>query len=146
MYLLGKIASDAQKARFLEPLLAGESRSAFFMTEPAAEGGAGSDPSMMQTRAMPDGEYWLINGRKAFITGAVGAKVGIIMARTNPDDEKMAATLFLVELPHPSVKIERVLDTIDGSMAGGHAVVLIENLRVHQVAHVSQFIPGSSVA
>jgi acyl-CoA dehydrogenase len=132
MYLLGKIASDAQKARFLEPLLAGESRSAFFMTEPAAEGGAGSDPSMMQTRAVPDGEYWLVNGRKAFITGAVGAKVGIIMARTNPDDEKMAATLFLVELPHPSIKIERVLETIDGSMAGGHAVVRIENLRVHQ--------------
>jgi acyl-CoA dehydrogenase len=49
MYLLGKVASPEQRRRFLDPLVAGEVRSAFFMTEPAAEGGAGSDPSMMQT-------------------------------------------------------------------------------------------------
>jgi len=50
MFLLGKIASSEQKARFLAPLIAGDARSAFFMTEPAEEGGAGSDPSMMQPR------------------------------------------------------------------------------------------------
>jgi acyl-CoA dehydrogenase len=129
MYLIGKIGSAAQKARFLTPLLRGEARSAFFMTEPAAEGGAGSDPSMMQTTAVQEGAHWIISGRKAFITGAVGAKVGIVMARTGREP-KIAATMFLVDLPHPAIRVERVLDTIDGSMPGGHAVLTIDQLRV----------------
>jgi acyl-CoA dehydrogenase len=126
---LGKVGSAAQKARFLAPLVRGQARSAFFMTEPAADGGAGSDPSMMQTQAVKDGEHWLINGRKAFITGAVGAQVGIVMARTRAEP-KVAATMFLVDLPHPAIRIERVLDTIDSATPGGHAVVAIDQLRV----------------
>ena len=129
MYLIGKVGTAAQKARFLEPMIAGTARSAFFMTEPASEGGAGSDPSMMQTTATLDGNHWVINGRKAFITGADGAKVGIVMAKTGTP-EKMAATMFLVPLPDPAIRIERILDTIDNSMPGGHAVVVIDNLRV----------------
>ena len=74
MYLLGKVGSAEQKARFLEPLVSGQARSAFFMTEPADEGGAGSDPSMMQTTCRLDGNHWVINGRKKFITGAEGAQ------------------------------------------------------------------------
>jgi acyl-CoA dehydrogenase len=127
MYLLGKVATPEQKARFLKPMIEGRVRSAFFMTEPAEEDGAGSDPSMMKTTARPDGEYWLINGRKKFITGAQGAGVGIVMAKS---DE--GATMFLVELPDESLRIERLLDTIDGSMSGGHAVVMIDNLRAHR--------------
>jgi acyl-CoA dehydrogenase len=129
MYLIGKVGTAAQKAHFLAPLVRGEARSAFFMTEPAADGGAGSDPSMMQTSAVRHGEHWVIRGRKAFITGAVGAKVGIVMARTSTEP-KVAATMFLVDLPHPAVRIERVLDTIDGAMPGGHALVTLEDLRV----------------
>jgi acyl-CoA dehydrogenase len=125
MYLLGKVGTPEQKRRFLAPLLAGDVRSAFFMTEPAAEGGAGSDPSMMQTTAVFDGSHWVINGRKAFITGADGARVGIVMAKS-PD----GACMFLVALPDPAIRIERVLNTIDSSMPGGHSVVRIENLRV----------------
>jgi acyl-CoA dehydrogenase len=125
MYLLGKVGSPAQKARFLAPLLAGQARSAFFMTEPAAEGGAGSDPSMMQTSAVFDGTQWVVNGRKAFITGADGARVGIVMAKSAD-----GACMFLVDLPDPAIRIERVLSTIDSSMPGGHAVIAIENLRV----------------
>jgi acyl-CoA dehydrogenase len=125
MYLLGKVATPAQKARFLVPLLAGEARSAFFMTEPATDGGAGSDPSMMQTSCRPDGDHWVIDGRKTFITGAAGAQVGIVMARAEE-----GACLFLVDLPDPAIRIERILDTIDSSMPGGHAVVTIEGLRV----------------
>ena len=125
MYLLGRRASEEQKRRFLAPMLAGEARSAFFMTEPALEGGAGSDPSMLQTSAVRDGNHWRIDGRKAFITGAEGAKVGIVMAKAEE-----GATLFLVDLPDPAIRIERVLDTIDSSMPGGHAIVAIENLRV----------------
>ena len=129
MYLLGKRASAEQKARFLDPLVRGEGRSAFFMTEPAEEGGAGSDPSMMRTTARRDGNHWVVDGRKAFITGAEGATVGIVMAKA---DE--GATMFLVDLPDAydsgAIRIERVLDTIDSSMPGGHAVVAIEGLRI----------------
>jgi acyl-CoA dehydrogenase len=129
MFLLGKVGTAAQQAHFLSPLVAGEARSAFFMTEPAADGGAGSDPSMMKTTARLDGNHWVINGRKAFITGYAGARVGIVMARTGTP-EKMAATMFLVDLPDPAIRLERVLDTIDGSMPGGHSVLTIDNLRV----------------
>ncbi len=125
MFLLGKVADAAQKARFLDPLVRGEKRSAFFMTEPAAENGAGSDPSMMRTTCHRDGDHWIVNGRKAFITGADGAGVGIVMAKSDN-----GACLFLVDLPDPAVRIDRVLDTIDSSMPGGHAIVVIEDLRV----------------
>ena len=125
MYLLGKVASEEQKTRFLDQLVSGASRSAFFMTEPADEGGAGSDPSMMQTTAKLDGNHWVINGRKAFITGAEGAKVGIVMAKAEE-----GASLFLVDLPHPAIRTDRILDTIDSSMPGGHAIVTIDNLRL----------------
>ena len=125
MYMIGEVASAEQKARFLAPLVSGEARSAFFMTEPAEDGGAGSDPMMMKTLCHRDGNHWVINGRKAFITGAKGAKVGIIMAKSED-----GACMFLVDLPDPAIRIERLLDTIDSSMPGGHAVVSIENLRV----------------
>ncbi|WP_340268302.1 acyl-CoA dehydrogenase family protein [Sphingobium mellinum] len=125
MYLLGKVGSPALQQRFLRPLVEGRARSAFFMTEPAADGGAGSDPSMMQTVCEPDGDHWVINGRKAFITGAQGAKVGIVMARS-----REGACMFLIDLPNPAIRIERVLDTIDNSMPGGHSIVAIDNLRV----------------
>lgn len=125
MYLLGHEGSPELKERFLKPMIAGEARSAFFMTEPALEGGAGSDPSMMQTTCKLDGNHWVINGRKAFITGAEGAKVGIVMAKA---DE--GACMFLVDLPDPAIRIEHVPNTIDNSMPGGHATVLIDNLRV----------------
>ncbi|MBV2150589.1 acyl-CoA dehydrogenase family protein [Sphingobium sp. AS12] len=125
MYLLGKVGTAEQKAHFLQPLLEGRGRSAFFMTEPAVDGGAGSDPSMMQTTCVQDGNHWVINGRKAFITGAQGAMVGIIMAKSTD-----GACMFLVDLPDPAIRIDRVLDTIDSSMPGGHAVVTIDNLRV----------------
>lgn len=125
MFLLGKVATPEQHERFLKPLVSGEARSAFFMTEPAEDGGAGSDPSMMKTTAKQDGNHWVINGRKTFITGAEGAKVGIVMAKS---DE--GACMFLVDLPNEAIRIERVLDTIDSSMPGGHSEVIIDDLRV----------------
>ena len=141
MFLLGRVCSPEQKQRFLKPIIDGRIRSAFFMTEPAAEGGAGSDPSMLKTTAHPDGEYWVVNGRKAFITGADGAGVGIVMAKS-PD----GATMFLVELPDSAIRIERLLDTIDGSMPGGHAVVTIENMRVHNRQMLGQSGAGFKYA
>ena len=125
MFLLGKAATPEQHERFLKPLVSGEARSAFFMTEPVDDNGAGSDPSMMKTTAKQDGNHWVINGSKTFITGAEGAKVGIVMAKS---DE--GACMFLVDLPNEAIRIERVLDTIDSSMPGGHSEVIIDNLRV----------------
>jgi acyl-CoA dehydrogenase len=129
MFLLGKVASPGQKEQFLRPLLAGVARSAFMMTEPAEDNGAGSDPSMLRTTAELDGDNWVINGRKCFSTGLLGASVAIVMARTGA-----GATMFLVQLPHPAITIERVPETIDSVLPGGHPTSRIENLRVPQDA------------
>jgi acyl-CoA dehydrogenase len=125
MYLLGKVGSPELKERFLKPLVEGRCRSAFFMTEPADDDGAGSDPSMMKTVCHLDGNHWVINGRKKFITGAEGAKIGIIMAKSED-----GACMFLVDLPSPAIRTTRVLDTIDDGLPGGHAEIVIDNLRV----------------
>ena len=130
MYLLGKVGSAELKARFLDPLVAGRTRSAFFMTEPAEDGGAGSDPSMMRTTCHLDGNHWVVNGRKCFITGAEGAGVGIVMAKAADVTQGGGACMFLVDLPNPAIRIEHVPNTIDSSMPGGHATVVIDNLRV----------------
>ena len=95
------------------------------MTEPAAENGAGSDPSMMRTTCRQDGNHWVINGRKSFITGALGAKVGIVMAKA--DD---GACMFLVDLPDPAITLDRAPNTIDSAMPGAHGTFTINNLRV----------------
>lgn len=125
MQLLARVATSKQKEKFLLPILSGEKRSAFFMSEPAEEGGAGSDPSMMRTTCYPDGGLWVINGRKTFITGAQGASIGIVMAKSGD-----GACLFLVDLPNPAIRIERVIPTLDSAMPGGHAAVTISDLRV----------------
>lgn len=123
MHLLERVATRAQKERFLRPLAAGEQRSAFLMTEP--DGGAGSDPSMLSTEAVRKGDDWVITGRKWLITGGVGAAFGIVMARTGEH-----ATMFLVDMASRGIVIERVLDTIDNSMPGGHAVITLDGVRV----------------
>ena len=125
MHLLAHVATPVQVDRFLRPLAEGKTRSAFLMTEPADEDGAGSDPSMLKTMARADGDHWIIDGRKTFATGAVGADFGIVMART-----RESATMFLVDMNSPGIIIERVLDTIDGTMPGGHAVVRLDGVRV----------------
>ncbi len=130
MFLLGKVATPEQQKRFLDPLISGEARSAFFMTEPASENGAGSDPSMMRTTCRRDGNHWVIDGRKAFITGVQGASLGIVMAKSTEPASAGGACMFLVDLPDPAIRIERIMDTIDSSSPGGHSVVAIEGLRV----------------
>lgn len=143
MYLLGKVGSPELKERFLKPLVEGRCRSAFFMTEPAADGGAGSDPSMMMTTCRPDGNHWVINGRKKFITGAEGAGIGIIMAKSDGADGA-GACMFIVDLPDPAIRVTRVLDTIDDNTPGGHAEISIENLRVPADQMLGQ--PGEGFA
>jgi acyl-CoA dehydrogenase len=125
MYLIGHVGSADLKDRFLKPLHDGRARSAFLMTEPAEWGGAGADPSMMKTTCHRDGNHWVVNGRKSFITGYDGASVGIVMAKA---DE--GACMFLVDLPDPAIRIDDIPNTIDTSMPGSHATLTIDNLRV----------------
>ncbi|HEX4847664.1 MAG TPA: acyl-CoA dehydrogenase, partial [Novosphingobium sp.] len=124
------VGSGDLKERFLTPLVEGRARSAFFMTEPAELNGAGADPSMMITTCRKDGNHWVINGKKCFITGAEGAKVGIVMAKSEDPDSAGGACMFLVDLPDPAIQITGVPNTIDSSMPGSHAEITIDNLRV----------------
>jgi acyl-CoA dehydrogenase len=123
MHLLEVVASPEQRERYLRPLAAGQTRSCFAMTEPAP--GAGSDPSMLLTRAQRVDGGWSISGRKWFITGAEGAAFAICMAQT---DE--GPTMFLVDAENPGWRIERIIDVIDRSFPGGHAEVVFEDCRV----------------
>jgi acyl-CoA dehydrogenase len=119
MHLLEAIATEDQKARYLKPLAAGETRSCFAMTEPAP--GAGSDPAALTTKAVRTDQGWRIDGRKWFVTGADGAAFTICMARTSGEPgEAGGATLFLVDADNPGMEIVRHIDTIDRTLYGGH--------------------------
>jgi acyl-CoA dehydrogenase len=135
MHLLDKVATPEQQQRFLAPLVAGECRSAFLMTEP--DGGAGSDPQMLKTTATRQGNGWSINGRKWLITGAPGAAFAIIMARTEG-----GATMFLADMNTPGIVVERVLNTIDASMPGGHAIVQLNDVRVDDASILGKVDEG----
>src|SRR5215469_18747203 len=131
MHLLEQVAEERQKQQWLLPLAAGEMRSCFMMTEPAP--GAGADPSMLLTTARRDGDEFVVNGRKWLITGAVGASLGIVMARNESDASGPAgSTMFLTPMNASGIHIERVLNTLDQYMTGGHAVVRLDGLRVHE--------------
>jgi acyl-CoA dehydrogenase len=124
IHLLDVVASPAQRERWLRPLVEGRIRSCFCMTEPPP--GAGSDPSMLRTTARRDGDDFIIDGVKMYITGAVGAGFAIIMAR----GEDGAATMFLADMDQPGIVIERHMDALDACFTGGHAVVRFDGLRV----------------
>ena len=124
IHLLEVVATPEQKERWLRPLASGDIRSCFCMTEPAP--GAGSDPSALNTTAVKDGNHWVINGDKWFITGAHGASFAIIMAK----GEDGAATMFLADMDQPGIEIVRTMDSLDQAFAGGHAVVRFNDLRV----------------
>jgi acyl-CoA dehydrogenase len=121
MHLLAKVGTPAQKERYLTPLAAGKVRSCFSMTEPAP--GAGSDPSLLQTHAEQRGGRWIINGRKWFITGAIGAAFTIAMARTGEIHGRSGATMFLVDTENPGFRIARKVPTLDTFTPGGHCEV-----------------------
>ncbi|MFL8988621.1 acyl-CoA dehydrogenase family protein [Pseudomonas sp. QLc11A] len=124
MHLLQEVATPEQKERWLRPLAAGHIRSCFCMTEPAP--GAGSDPGMLQTTARKDGDDYVIDGTKWFITGAEGAGFAIIMAKLEDGN----ATMFLADMDSPGITIERAMGALDSCFPGGHGVVRFDGLRV----------------
>ncbi|WP_447500244.1 acyl-CoA dehydrogenase family protein [Acinetobacter oleivorans] len=124
IHLLDAVSNDAQKERWLRKLVAGEIRSCFAMTEPAP--GAGSDPSMLQTTAIEDGNDYIINGRKWLITGADGASVAIIMAKM----EDGSASMFLTDTNVEGFILEKNMNAMDSCFSGGHGILRFENLRI----------------
>ena len=128
MHTLLHWATPEQAERYLRPLCEGTARSCFAMTEPEV---AGSDPTLIQTRAYPDGDEWVINGHKWFISQAHRADFAILICRTedNPDIPQAANTAFIVDLPHDGWNEVREIETMHGST--GHSEILIEDLRLH---------------
>jgi acyl-CoA dehydrogenase len=132
--ILAEAGTDEQKSRWLYPLLAGELASAFAMTERDT---AGADPSLLATTAVPDGDSWIINGHKWFITNASIADFMIVVAVTDPDTERHRRTSqFIVPMDTPGVQILRDIASMDVLEHNGpdtypsHAEVVLANVRV----------------
>ena len=127
--LLHQVATPEQKERWLAPMVRGEMRSVFSMTEP--DNGAGSDPSLMKTTATPDGDDYIIHGRKWFITGMPGAGYHIIMAKTlDHEGRDIGATMFMCDADTPGIEQVRMLDTLDSNSPGGHCEVDYNQVRI----------------
>ncbi|MCB1327504.1 MAG: acyl-CoA dehydrogenase family protein [Spirochaetales bacterium] len=126
MHLLLEAANAEQAKLFLEPLIAGDIRSAFAMTEPPP--GAGSDPAALSTNAVKEGEEFVLNGHKWFCTGANGARFLIVMARVNGSFRK--TTLFLVPTDSPGYTMVREVGVMGSHGPGGHCELTFENVRV----------------
>ncbi|MBA2449042.1 MAG: acyl-CoA dehydrogenase family protein [Chloroflexi bacterium] len=140
MHLLEVVATPQQKETYLRPLVAGEVRSCFAMTEPAP--GAGSDPRMLRTRARRDGDGWVLDGHKWYITGADGAAFAIVMARTSDSDDGRGATMFLVDAETPGFAVVRHIRSLDQTFLGGHCEVRLEGCRVGPEAVLGEVDEG----
>ncbi len=127
MHTLLHWGTDAQKEKYLKPLCDGTGMSCFAMTEPEV---AGSDPTLIRTKAIQDGDEWVINGHKWFISNARRAKFAILICRTedDPDLPQAANTAFIVDIPSEGWNRVREVETMHG--ATGHSEIVIEDLRV----------------
>lgn len=137
MLTLLRLGNAAQQERFLAPLVRGEQRACFAMTEPAP--GAGSDPSMLRTRAERRGSRWVLNGHKQFISGGVGADFALVLARG-----ETGATLFLVPADTPGYRVVRDIGMVTGYQIGGHAEILLQDCEVGDDAVLGE--PGQGLA
>jgi acyl-CoA dehydrogenase len=129
MHTLLHWANDEQKEKYLKPLCDGLAFSCFAMTEPEV---AGSDPTLIRTHAEPDGDEWVVNGHKWFISNARRSNFAILLARTEPDipeGSRGANTAFIVDLPSEGWNDVREVETMHGST--GHSEIVITDLRVH---------------
>lgn len=126
--ILAEFGTDAQKADYLRPLLEGEIRSCFSMTEPDS---SGSDPTGLLTTAVRDGDEWVINGHKWFTSGAIGARFAIAMVVTNPQGNSHdRASMIIVPTDAPGFKIVRPVPVMGHVGGGGHCEIQYHNCRV----------------
>ncbi len=127
MHTLLHWATPEQKEKYLRPLCEGRTRSCFAMTEPEV---AGSDPTLIQTKAVLQGDHWVANGHKWFISGAKGAQFAILIARTEDDPEIPQAcnTAFIVDIPSEGWEIVRDVHTMSGSH--NHCEIAIKDLKI----------------
>lgn len=139
MISLLQCGTPEQQARYLRPLAEGRIRSCFAMTEPHP--GAGSDPSMLQTQARREGQGWVLNGRKWFITGAVGAAFAIVLART-----EQGPSQFIVEADNPGYRVLRNIAALDPYAVGGHGELLLQDCRVSDTALLGEAGQGLAYA
>ncbi|POX39021.1 acyl-CoA dehydrogenase [Streptomyces sp. Ru73] len=133
MEVLAQFGNEAQRKQWLEPLLAGEIRSAFAMTEPEV---ASSDATNITTHIERDGDEYVINGRKWYISGAMNplCQIFIVMGKTDPDGEDIRRQQSMVLVPRdtPGLTVKRAMQVYgyEDHYHGGHAEVLFENVRV----------------
>jgi alkylation response protein AidB-like acyl-CoA dehydrogenase len=134
-------ANDDQKERYLFPMLRGEKRGFFGLTEPSG----GSDPARaIRTRAVRDGDDWLINGSKIFISGADGADFGIVFARTDASKGRGGITCFLVDADTPGFYVRRVVHTLRSGHYGTE--LQFEDARVPHANVLGEVGKGFSIA
>jgi acyl-CoA dehydrogenase len=147
--ILALAGTPDQKQQWLEPLLAGELRSAFSMTEPDT---AGSDPTLLATRAVDDGDAWVIDGHKWFSSNGSVADFLIVMAVTDPDARPhQRASMFIVPADAPGVRIVRDVATMEQpaehfGRLGGHAEIVYEGVRVPKDALLGARGAGFAIA
>jgi acyl-CoA dehydrogenase len=127
MMVLEALGTQAQKDRWLKPIAQGHARSAFIMTEPHP--GGGSDPGMMLTQAVRDGDEYVVHGHKWFITGAGEAAHFILLARTS-DDARRGHTAFLFHRDDPGWEITRRIPIMGPEEHGGHCELRFNGLRI----------------
>src|SRR6185436_18630470 len=145
MHLLAHHANDEQRERYLRPLIEGTIHSCFAMTEPAP--GAGSDPTMMKTRAARVDDGWEITGRKWFATGAEGAAFAVTMAVTDPEAHKhKRATMFLVPTDTPGYRFVRNVPVMGEHGNVGHGEVDFDHVRVPDSAIIGKAGDGFRLA
>lgn len=149
MEVLAQFGTDAQKKQWLEPLLAGEIRSAFAMTEPEV---ASSDATNIETRITRDGEDYVVNGRKWYISGAMNpdCAIFIVMGKTDPDgdDIRRQQSQILVPRDTPGLTVKRAMKVYgyEDHYHGGHAEVLFDNVRVPATNLVGEEGGGFAIA
>jgi acyl-CoA dehydrogenase len=134
-------ASEDQKDRYLYPTLRGEKKGFFGLTEPSG----GSDPARaIQTRAVRDGDDWVINGSKIFISGADKADFGLLFARTDPDKGRNGVTCFIVDTDMPGFYVRRVVHTLRSAHYGTE--LQFEDLRVPHTNILGEVNGGFAIA
>lgn len=144
MEILLEQADDAQRARWLEPLLEGSMRSCFAMTEPDV---ASSDPTGLETVARRDGDGWVIDGQKWFATGAVGASLCVAMVRTADDGERhRRLSVLLVPMDADGLEVVRRVPVFGHETGPGHCELRFEGCRVGGDALLGEVGQGFSIA